>query len=83
MLASGVRQPAEPLVTQVGTPGRARSPSDPRTGDLLANMMVPDARQESGLASPASESSTGYFTANKLGLQLPSFSSMLGAGTDV
>jgi len=31
MLASGVGQPAEPSVTQVGTPGRTRSPSDPRS----------------------------------------------------
>jgi len=43
MLASGVGQPAEPSVTQVGTPGRTRSLSDLRSGDLLANMMVPDA----------------------------------------
>ena len=43
MLASGVGQPAEPSVTQVGTPGTTRSPADPRSGDPLANMMVPDA----------------------------------------
>jgi len=43
MLASGAGQPAEPSVTQVGTPGRTRSPSDPRSGDPLANMIVPDA----------------------------------------
>ena len=83
MLASGVGQPAELSVTQVGTPGRTRSPSDPRSGDPLANMMVPDAGRESGPASPASESSSGYFTASKLRLPLPSFSSMLAAETDV
>ena len=82
MLASGVGQPAEPSVTQVGTPGRTRSPSDPRSGDPLANM-VPDAGRESGPASPASESSSGYFTASKLRLPLPSFSCMLAAETDV
>jgi len=43
MLASGVGQPAEPSVTQVGTPGRTRSPSNPPSGDPLANVMVPDA----------------------------------------
>ena len=83
MLASGVGQPAELSVTQVGTPGRTRSPSDKGCGDPLANMMVPDAGRESGLASPASESSSGYFMASKLRLPLPSFSSMLAAETDV
>jgi len=83
MLASGVGQPTEPSVTQVGTPGRTRSPSDPRSGDPLANMMVPDAGRESGPFSPASESSSGYITARKLRLPLPSFSSMLAAETDV
>jgi len=83
MLASGVGQPAEPSVTQVGKPGRIRSPSDPRSGDPLANMIVPDAGRESGPASPASESSSEYFTASKLRLPLPSFSSMLAAETDV
>ena len=52
MLASGVGQAAELLVTQVGTPGRTRSPSDLRPGDLLANMTVPDAGQETEPASP-------------------------------
>src|ERR1700761_7325741 len=83
MLASGVGQPAEPSVTQVGTPGRTRSPSDPRSGDPLGNTMVPDAGRESGPASPASESSSEYFTASKLRLPLPSFSFMLAAETGV
>ena len=83
MLASGVGQPAELSVIQVGTPGRTRSPSDLCSGDPLANMMVPDAARESGPASPARESSSGYFTASKLRLPLPSFSSMLAADTDV
>ena len=83
MLASGAGQSAEPSVTQVGTPGRTRSPSDPHSGDPLANTMVPDAGQESGPASPASESSSRYFTASKLRLPLPSFSSMLEAETGV
>ena len=73
MLASGVWQPAEPSVIQVSTPGRTRCPSDLRSGDLLANMIVPDAGRESGPASPASESSSGYFTASKLLLPLQAF----------
>ena len=83
MLASGVGQPAELSVTQVGTHSRTHSPSDPRSGDPLANMMVPDAGRESGPSSPASESSSGYFTESKLRLPLPCFSSMLAAETDV
>jgi len=83
MLESGVGKPTEPSVTEVGTGGRTRSPLDPRSGDPLANMMVSDARRESGPASPASESSSGYFTASKLRLPLRSFSSMLAAETDV
>ena len=83
MLASGVGQPAEPSMTHVGMPGRTRSPSDPRSGDPLANMMVPDAGLESGPASPPSESSSGYTTASKLRLPFPSFSSMLAVETDV
>ena len=83
ILASGVGQFAEPPARQVATPGRNLSPSDPHSGDPLANMWVPDAGQESGSASPACESSSGYFTASKLRLPLPSFSSMLAAETDV
>ena len=83
MLASGVGQPAKLSVTQVGTPGRTCSPSDPRSGDPLANMMVPDAGLELGPASPASESSTGYFMASKLRLPLPSLPPMLVAETDI
>ena len=83
MLASGVGQPADLSVTKVRTPGRTRSPSDPHSGDPLANLMVPDAGRESEPASPASESSSGYFTASKLLLPLSSFSSMLAAETDV
>ena len=73
MLASGVGQPAQLSVTQVSTPGTTRSPSGLRSGDPLANMMVPDAGRESGPASPASEGSSGYLTASKLRLPLPSF----------
>ena len=83
MLASGVGQSAQLSVTQVGMPGRTRFPSHPCSGDPLAHMMVPDARRESGPASPASESSSGHFTACKLRLPLTSFSSMLAAETDV
>ena len=81
ILASGVGQFAEPPARQVATPGRNLSLSDPHSGDPLANIWVPDAGQESGSASPASESSSGYFTASKLRLPLPSFSSMLAAET--
>ena len=70
-------------MTQVGTPGRTHSASDPRSGDPLGNTMVPDTGRESGPTSPASESSSGYFTASQLRLPLPSFSSMLAAETDV
>jgi len=83
MLASGVGQPAEPSVTQVGTPGGTHSPSDLRSGDPQATMMVPDARRESGPASTASEISSGYSTASTLRLPLASFSSMLAAETYV
>ena len=83
ILASGVGQPAEPSVTQVGTPGRTHSPSDPRSGHPLANMMVADVGRESGPGYPASERSSGYSTASKLRLPLPSFSSMLAAETVV
>ena len=83
MLASGVGQPAKPSLTQVGTPGRTRSPSDPRSGDPLANMMIPDTGRELGPTSSASESSSAYFTASKLRLPLPSYSSMLAAERDV
>jgi len=83
MVASRVGQPTAPSVTQVGTPGRTRFPCDPRSGDPLANMIVPDAGRESGPASPASALSSGYFMASKLRLPLPSFSSMLAAETDV
>ena len=83
MLAPGVGQAAEPPARQVGTADRNRSPSDPHSGDPLANMSVPDSGQESGSASPASEISSCYFTASKLLLPLPSFSSMLAAETDV
>ena len=82
-LASGVGQPAEPSVTQVVTPGGTGSRSDSRSEDPLANMMVPDTRRESGPASAARQRSSGYFTASKLRLPLPSFSSMLPAETDV
>ena len=83
MLALGVGQPDEPYVTQVGTPGKTHSPSDPCSGDPLANMILRDAGRESGPASSASDSSSGYFTASKLRLPLPSFSSMFAAETDV
>ena len=83
MLASGVGQSAEPPARQVGMPGRNRSPSDLHSRDRLGNMAVPDPGQESGSPSPASESSSGYFTASQLWLPLPSFSSMLAAETYV
>jgi len=80
MLASGVAQPAEMPVTQAGTPGRSPSPYETGSGNVLANMPVPDTGQESGAASPAKESSGGYATPSKLRLQLPGFpSTMLAA----
>ena len=83
ILALGVGQPTEPSVTQVGTPGRTRSPSDPRSGDPLAYMMLPDAGRESGPASQIIMRSRGNIMASKLRLPLPNFSSMLAAETDV
>jgi len=84
MLASGVAQRAEKPATPAGTPGRSRSPYDTGSGNVLANMPAPDAGQESGPASPANESSSGYATPSKLRLQLPGFSStMLAAETYV
>jgi len=38
MLASGAEQPVNTLPTQVDTPGRSHSPSDPRTGDVCADI---------------------------------------------
>ena len=83
LMLSGVGQPAEQSVTQVGTPGRTCSLSDPHSRDPLANMMVPDTGRESEPASPARGSSSGYSMASKLRLPLPSFSSILVAETDV
>ena len=82
MLASGVGQPAEASATQVGIPCRTSSLSDPPSGGPLANMMVPDAGREYGPTSPESNIG-GYFTASKLWLPLPSFSSILSAEADI
>jgi len=38
MLASGGEQPVNTLATQVGTPGRIHSPSDPATSDVSADI---------------------------------------------
>ena len=40
MLASGGEQPVNTVATQVGTPGRIHSPSDPSTSDVSANIQA-------------------------------------------
>ena len=83
LLASGIGQPAEQSMTQVGTPGKTCSTSDPCLGDRLANMMLPDTGRESRPAFPAREGTRGYFTASKLRLPLPSSSSPWAVETNI
>jgi len=52
MLDLGAEQPVNTLATQVDTPGRSYSPSDPRTGDVCADIQtVEEVRRE--LSPPA------------------------------
>jgi len=81
MLASGAQQPADPLVTQVGTPSRSHSPSNLCTDHALVDMAGADAGRKLGPATSSRTSSSRYFTPGKLRLQLPGLSSaMLAAG---
>jgi len=78
MLASGAEQPVNTLVTQVDTPGRSHSPSDPRTGDVCAD--IPTAEEVGRELSPPSDSPTDssvYSRPAKFWLRLPGFSSTL------
>ena len=84
MLASGGEQPVNTLATQVGTPGRIHSPSDPATSDVSAD--IPAAGEAGRELSPAADSptsSSAYSTPGKLRLQLPGFSSLLLARSTV
>jgi len=78
MLASEGEQPVNTLATQVGTPGRIHSPSDPATSHMSVDIL---AVGESGPELiPAADSPTdpsGYSTPGKFRLRLPVFSSIL------
>jgi len=81
MLASGARQPADTFTTQVCTPSRSHSPSDPCADDVLVDIAAADAGQKLGPATSSRASSSGYFTPGKLQLQLQGLlSAMLAAG---
>jgi len=78
MLASGAEQPVNTLATQVDTPGRSHSPSDPRTGDVCID--IPTAEEVRRELSPPADSptdSSAYSTPGKFRLRLPGFSSIL------
>ena len=78
MLASGTEQPVNTWVTQVDKPGRSNSSSDPRTGDVCAD--IPTAEEVGGDLSPPPDSptdSSAYSTPGKFQLRLPGFSSIL------
>jgi len=84
MLASGGEQPVNTLATQVGTPGRIHSPSDPATSDVSAD--IPAAGEAGRELSPAADSPTdpsAYSTPGKFRLRLPGFSSILLARSTV
>jgi len=80
MLASGAEQPVNTLATQVVTPSRSHSPSDPRTGDVSADSDIPTAEEVGRELSPAADSPTNssvFFTPGKFRLRLPGFPSIL------
>jgi len=84
MLASGGEQPVNTLATQVDTPGRIHSPSDPATSDVSAN--IPAAGEAGRELNPAANSPTdpsAYSTPGKFLLRLPGFSSILLARSTV
>jgi len=81
ILAFGATQPADTSVTQVGTPSRTHSPSNPWADDALVDMAAADAGRKFGPGASSRASSSGYFTPGNLRLQLPGLSSsMLTAG---
>jgi len=78
MLALGTEQPVNTLATQVDTPARNHSPSDPRTRDLCAD--IPTAEEVRRELTPPTDSPTdlsAYSTLGKFQLRLPGFSSIL------
>jgi len=78
MLAAGAEQPVNRLATQVDTPGRSHSPSDPRTGDVFADIpMVEEVGKQLSLPADSPTDSSGYSTPGKFRLRLPGFSSIL------
>ena len=78
MLPSGGEQPVNPLVTQVGMPGRIHFPSNAGTNDVSPDILTAcKARRE---LSPAADSPTdpsSYSTPGKFLLRVPGFSSIL------
>ena len=81
MLVSGAQQPADILVTQVGIPGGSPSPTNPKIGDVLANVLTEESGRESTLAINSPASPSGYSTPGKLRLQLSGFSPVLAGST--
>ena len=84
MLASGGEQPVNTLATQVGTPGRINSPSDPATSNVTADL--PSAGEARRELSPAADSPTeprAYSTPTKFRLRLPGVSSILLARSTI
>jgi len=84
MLASEGDQPVNTLATQVGTPSRNHSPSDPATSDVSAD--IPAAGEPGRELSPAADSPTdpsAYSISGKFRLRLPGFSSILLARSRV
>ena len=78
MLASGAEQPVNTLATQVDTPGRSHSPSDPRTRDVCVD--IPPAEEVGRELSPPADpltDSSAYSTHGKFRLRLSGFSSIL------
>jgi len=78
MLASGGEQPVNTLATQVGTPSRIHSTSDPATSDVSAD--IPAAGEAGRELSPAADSPTdpsAYTIPSKFWLRPPGFSSIL------
>jgi len=78
MLASGAKQPVNTLATQVDTPGRGHSHSDPCTGDVCADIATTEeVGREINLGADSPINSSVYSTPGKFRSQLPGFSSIL------
>jgi len=84
MLASGGEQPVNTLATQVGTPSRIHSPSDPATSDVSADIRAAgEAGRELSLAADSPTDPSTYSTPGKFWLRLAGFSSILLARSTV